>query len=131
MTIAQIQAAIAAAIYENTAGEITATALKDILLSMLEPDFPVATSIPAGGLKPNTLYELGTLGSVTISLAAGVAGMKNHYYLTFETGATAPTITWPSLTWADGAEPTLAASKHYEVSILDGYALFVETEINA
>lgn len=131
MTIAQIQAAIAAAIYENTAGDITATALKNVLLAMTEPEFPVAASIPVGGLKPNTLYELGVIGSTTITLAAGTAGMLNHYYFTFDTGGTAPSITWPAVTWGEGSAPTINANKHYEVSILDGYAFVKESEINA
>lgn len=131
MTPAQLRAAIVAAIYENTTGDITGDALQEILTEMTQPDFPVATSIPVGGMLPNVLYELGTIGNTTISLAAGTAGMLNHYYFTFETGNAAPTITWPSLTWVDGSAPTINADKHYEVSVLDGYALYVELDITA
>lgn len=86
------------------------------------------TSIPSGGFLPDVIYKLGTLtGSVTFALAAAVTGNANHYFIVFDTGSTAPTITWPSgLTWAAGSAPTLAANKHYEISIMDGIAAYLE-----
>lgn len=90
---------------------------------------PVATSQPSGGMLPNVLYKLGTLtGSVTLSLAAATGNtIENEYHFTFDTGSTAPTITWPSnLTWSGGSAPTINASKHYEVSIEDRYAYATE-----
>lgn len=90
---------------------------------------PVATTQPSGGMLPNVLYKLGTLsGSVTLSLAAATDNtIENEYHFTFDTSSTAPTITWPSnLTWAGGSAPTINASKHYEVSIEDGYAYATE-----
>lgn len=129
MTPAQLRAAIAAAIYENTTGDITGEALQEVLTEMTQPDFPVATSIPAGGLLPNVLYDLGTVGNTTVTLAPGTAGMVNHYFLAFDTGSTAPTITWPAgVAWQGGSAPTINADKHYEVSILDGFALYAEIE---
>ena len=95
----------------------------------VETGTPVETSQPAGGMLPNVLYKLGTLsGSVTLSLAAATDNtIENEYHFTFDTGSTAPTVTWPSnLTWAGGSAPTVNASKHYEVSIEDGYAYATE-----
>lgn len=88
----------------------------------------VGTSQPQGGFLPDVIYKLGTLtGSVTFALAAAVTGNANHYFIVFDTGSTAPTITWPAgLTWADGSAPTVAASKHYEISIMDGIAAYLE-----
>ena len=88
----------------------------------------VETSQPQGGFLPDVIYKLGTLtGSVTFALAAVVTGYANHYFIVFDTGSTAPTISWPSgLTWAAGSAPTVAASKHYEVSIMDGIAAYLE-----
>ena len=89
----------------------------------------VETSIPSGGLLPDVVYNLGTLtGSVTFSLAAAVTGNVNHYFWMFDTGSTAPTVTWPSsnFAWADGTGPTITASKHYEISVLNGIATFLE-----
>lgn len=46
-----------------------------------------------------------------------------HFYWTFDTGNTAPTITWPSdiTAWYGGSVPTIQANKHYEVSVLGRY----------
>ena len=86
------------------------------------------TSNPSGGFLPDVVYSLGTLtGTVTFALAAAVTGNVNHYFWMFDTGSTAPTITWPTgITWADGSAPTVAASKHYEVSVLGGVAYYSE-----
>jgi len=83
---------------------------------------------PAGGFLPDVVYKLGTItGTVTFSLASAVTGNINHYFWTFDTDSTAPTITWPAgLTWADGAAPTVSASKHYEISVLNGIAYYSE-----
>lgn len=88
----------------------------------------VGSAQPAGGFLPNVMYALGTLtGSVTFALAAAVSGIVNHYFWTFTAGSTAPTITWPSgLTWVGGSAPEIAAGSHYEISVLDGVAAFLE-----
>ena len=86
------------------------------------------SSMPVGGFLPDEAYALGTLtGTVNFSLASTVSGNLNHYFWTFETGSTAPTVNWPAgLTWADGSAPTPGASKHCEVSILGGVAVYME-----
>ncbi len=83
---------------------------------------------PVGGFDPDVVYSLGTLsGTITFSLASPVTGNVNHYFWMFDTGVSAPTIIWPAgLTWADGSAPTVAASKHYEISIMDGIAAYLE-----
>ena len=82
------------------------------------------TEQPSGGFLPDVAYNLGTLtGTVVFALSAAVTGQLNHYYWVFDTGSTAPTVTWPTgITWAGGSAPTVVASKHYEVSILGGIA---------
>ena len=86
------------------------------------------TSNPSGGFLPDVVYSLGTLtGTITFTIAAAVTGNVNHYFWMFDTGSTAPTITWPTgITWADGSAPTVAASKHYEISVLNGIAYYSE-----
>ena len=92
------------------------------------------SSQPVGGLLPGVLYNLGTLtGSVTIDFAAASdATVENEYKFTFDADSTAPTITWPnSITdWAgnclDNGAPLIAASKHYEVSVMGGYGIIAE-----
>ena len=89
----------------------------------------VASSQPQNGFLPNVFYNLGTLtGSVTFALATPAdATIVNHYYWTFETGSTAPTITWPAgVTWLGGSAPEISADKHYEISVLNGYGTFLE-----
>jgi hypothetical protein len=80
-------------------------------------------------IEPNVLYNFGALtGTKTFTLATpGDSSVVNHYYWTFDTSATAPTITWPTgLTWYGGNEPTIAANSHYEVSVLNGIAVSME-----
>lgn len=86
------------------------------------------SSQPVGGFAPDEVYALGELsGSVTFALASAVSGNVNHYFWTFETGASAPTVTWPAgITWLDGSAPTPGASKHCEVSILGGVGIYME-----
>ena len=87
------------------------------------------TSEPSGGMLPNREYQLGTLsGNITFTLASGTSGVTNHYFWSFDTGSTAPTITWPSgiTSWYGGSAPTINASKHYEVSVLNGVAVVME-----
>ena len=88
----------------------------------------VGTAQPSGGFLPDVAYNLGTLtGTVTFVLAAAVTGNVNHYFWMFDTGGTAPTVTFPNgITWADGTGPTIAANKHYEISILGGIATYLE-----
>lgn len=88
----------------------------------------VESEQPPGGFLPDVIYKLGTLtGSVTFVLAAAVTGNLNHYFWMFDTGGTVPTVIWPSgITWAAGSAPTVAANKHYEVSILGGIAYYSE-----
>ena len=89
----------------------------------------VATTEPSGGMLPNVLYQFGELsGNTTFTLATPSDNtIANHYYFTFDTPSTAPTITWPTgLTWFGGSAPTISASKHYEISVLNGIAIAME-----
>lgn len=93
------------------------------------------SSQPAGGMLPNVRYNLGTLtGSVTITFASpSDANIENEYKFTFDADSTAPTVTWPnSITnWVgncldSNGEPDIAASKHYEVSVIGAYGMIAE-----
>lgn len=92
------------------------------------------TSNPSGGFLPDVVYSLGTLtGTVTFSLAAAVTGNVNHYFWMFDTGSTAPTVTFPaSVTkWTGNCvtsnAPVISANKRYEVSVLDGVGFIFES----
>lgn len=97
-----------------------------------------ASNIPASGMMPNVLYELGTvIGDVTFSFYQPTQyyddyndfmGFVKHYYWTFETAGVVPTsVTWPSgITWLGGSAPTLSPNKHYEISVLNNVAVYLE-----
>lgn len=93
------------------------------------------TTQPSGGMLPDVIYKLGTLtGATTFSFAVAVSGNLNHYYFVFTSGSTAVVPTWPaSITSWDGNcvdstthLPVIAASKTYEVSVIDGLAMIKE-----
>jgi len=84
-------------------------------------------------IKPNVLNVLSDpiTTAKTFSLESSGpeydSGIMNHYFWTFDTGATAPTITWPSgLTWIGGSAPTINPNKHYEISVLNNIAVWME-----
>lgn len=88
-----------------------------------------ATSQPENGMLPDVFYNLGTLSEdTTFSLATPSDNtVLNHYYFCFDTPSTAPTITWPTgLTWAGGNAPSIDGAKHYEVSIINSIATYLE-----
>lgn len=88
----------------------------------------VGSQQPSGGFLPNKPYDIGEIsGNVTFSLASpSDANITNHYYFAFDTGATAPTITWPTgISWV-GSSPDVIANKHYEVSIYNGVGVWME-----
>lgn len=89
------------------------------------------TRVTSGtNFSPNVPYFLGYVtGSKTWTLnTSGIDNsIANHYFWTFETGATPPTITWPSgLTWPGGLPPAINANKHYEISVLDNIVAWME-----
>ena len=89
----------------------------------------IVSTQPQGGFLPNVLYNLGTItGAITFSLATPTdATITNHYYWTFDTGSTVPTITWPAgLTWVGSTPPTILTSTHYEISVLNNVAVGTE-----
>ena len=91
----------------------------------------VGTTQPQGGMLPNVFYNFGTLsGNTTFAMdTANVdSSILNHYYWTFNTPSTAPTITWPAAitSWFGGSAPTINASKHYEVSVVNGIGAIME-----
>ena len=89
-----------------------------------------ASTIPAS-MDADKVYQYGTLsGDTTFPALATPSDLTvaHVYCWTFATPSTAPTITWPvAITaWAGGSAPTIAASKNYEVSVMDGIATIIE-----
>lgn len=91
----------------------------------------VSSSMPSGGFLPNVVYNLGTLsGNTTFSMAAATDNtIANIWCWTFTTPSTAPTITWPAgiTGWNGGSQPTINASKSYEITVMNGLATIIES----
>lgn len=75
-------------------------------------------------LQPNILYKFGECARLTITLAAGGAGLENEYKFEFVSGSTPTTLSLPdSVKWSGGNAPTIEASKTYQISIVNNLAL--------
>lgn len=77
--------------------------------------------------EDNTVYTFtGALTSLTLTEASGA----REYLVIFTTGATAPTVTFPSgVVFPDTL--TIEADKRYEVSVRDGYAVAQSWAVSA
>ncbi len=89
-------------------------------------------------ITPNVLHVWGEMAALTVTLGAEVEGRVNEYIFQFTSGATATTLTLPStLTWAKDLEDVVdgvfvpAASATYQVSIVNGLAIYTKWEYNA
>lgn len=76
-----------------------------------------AASGDAVAMDANKAYEITVGETLTLTLtAAEDTTIVNEWQGTFDTGSTAPTVTWPAdVIWAD--TPTVEANTHYEFSI--------------
>lgn len=76
-------------------------------------------------LQPNILYKFGECASLTITLAAGSAGLENEYKFEFVSGSTPTILSLPdSVKWSGGNAPTIEANKTYQVSIVNNLAVY-------
>ena len=108
----------------NSTGLVTSGGVYNAINPALESTQPLT------GMLPNIPYSFGTLSAdTTFTLdTTNVTSGSNHYYWIFDIGGTVPTITWPDgLTWYGGAAPVIQANKHYEISVLNGIAAYMET----
>ena len=92
------------------------------------PTLTIPSTTASQELAPNTLYVFAErTTNLTLTLGTPIVGIANEYHLFLVVGSTAPTITWPTgISWNGGSAPTIAASKTYEVSILNNVAAFFE-----
>lgn len=78
-------------------------------------------------ITPNVLHVWGEMAALTITLGEEVEGVVNEYVFQFSSGATATTLTLPSdLVWANGEALAPEANKVYQVSIVDGKAIYAK-----
>lgn len=95
-------------------------------------EFAKPTKVESGGsgtvtkqINPNTFYKFGECASLTITLAAGGAGLENEYKFEFVSGSTPTTLSLPdSVKWSGGNAPTIEASKTYQISIVNNLAVY-------
>lgn len=80
--------------------------------------FPIANTIPSGGMFPDIFYALGVITTDPNITIASVSDGKDHeYMLSFTIGTTAPaSITFPASVVFPGT-PSWDVNKHYEVSM--------------
>lgn len=89
-----------------------------------------ANSVSVLALSPNSVAVFKNRTSeLTLNMQSPLSGEASEYHCLIEAGATAPTINWPqNIEWNGGEPPTIAADNTYEVSIMNGIALFVKIE---
>lgn len=76
-------------------------------------------------ITPNVMHVWGEVTALTITLGEEVEGVVNEYVFQFTSPATATTLTLPSdLVWANGEALAPEANKTYQVSIVNGYAVY-------
>lgn len=92
------------------------------------PTLTIPDSTASQELAPNALYIFATRTStLTLTLGTPIVGIANEYHFFVVCGSTAPTIIFPAgISWNGGSAPTIAASKTYEVSILNNVAAYFE-----
>lgn len=83
-----------------------------------------------GTLTRNTTFSLLTLGNSPLNPIHDYDNVIIQYTWSFDIGQTVYDVTWPTynnkaLSWVNGEEPEIEANKHYEISVIDGYATYV------
>lgn len=74
-------------------------------------------------LDAGKIYHFtGAVSSLTLTLTAAASGVIPQYHFDFDSGSTAATVSISGVTWPGGSFSP-EASKHYEVDILNGYAV--------
>ena len=77
-------------------------------------------------LDAGKIYHFtGAISSLTLTLTAAASGQIAQYHFDFDSGSTAATINLTGVNWQGGSFAP-AASKHYEVDILNGYGVVCE-----
>lgn len=79
-------------------------------------------------LPPNQYHTWGEISSLTLTLGAETPGQADGYWFSFDSGATATTLSLPETVKTDiVVEPNM----HYECSIVGNYMIFSEWEVSA
>ena len=81
-------------------------------------------------IQPNVLYTWNSLSSATtITFAAGTEGRRNEYMMRFTVASDDFSLTLPSgIRCMNGDAPEYENGNTYEISVLDGIAVYGEVE---
>ncbi len=80
-------------------------------------------------ITPNVMHVWDEVAALTLTLGAEEEGRASEYIFQFTSGATPTTLSLPStLTWANGEALTPEANKTYQVSIVNGLAVYTAFE---
>lgn len=82
-------------------------------------------------LTANVFNKLSAILTGIVTFVLSATGLDNTvlniYSWKFTTGATAPTVNWPAVSWSGGTPPTIEAETTYEINIADGIACWAST----
>lgn len=79
-------------------------------------------------LPPNQYHTWGEVESLTLTLGSGTDGQANGYWFSFDSGATATTLSLPESIKTD---IVVEANTHYECIIIGNYMTFCDWEVTA
>ena len=79
-------------------------------------------------LPPNQYHTWGAVASLTVTLGAETSGQANGYWFSFDSGATATTLSLPEEIKTD---IVVEANTHYECIIVGNYMTFCDWEVTA
>ena len=79
-------------------------------------------------LPPNQYHTWGEVSSLTLTLGSGTDGQANGYWFSFDSGATATTLSLPESIKTD---IVVEANTHYECIIIGNYMTFCDWEVTA
>lgn len=112
---------------------VTGDVITAVKLNKMEEGIEDADEIPVNEvtgstvtqeLSPNEFYVFEEVSSITLTFAAGEAGVVNEYHFRFTSGATPSTLSLP----VDVIMPdyfNISANKGYEISIIDEVGAFI------
>ena len=87
----------------------------------------VPQTLTTVGIDPNVLNVWGAIASLAVSFNAGSSGRVSEYMLEFTVSGDNFTLTLPNGTrWVE--EPDFEAGNTYQVSVLNGLAIYAEWE---
>ena len=79
-------------------------------------------------LPPNQYHTWGAVASLTLTLGTETSGQVNGYWFSFDSGATATTLSLPEEIKTD---IVVEANTHYECIIVGNYMTFCDWEVTA